>query len=455
MLEKLFHLTDRGSNVRTELIAGLTTFITMAYILFLAPNILSLGGMDKEAVLIATALGGGLVSIAVGLIANYPICFAPGVGLLAFYSFTVVLGMGIPWQTALGAVFISGLVFLALTVTHIRQLIIEAIPPSLKVAITVGIGLFISIIGLKLSGLMSIRLSLSPETLANVVTANGNFVPGASETLLELGVLTNPEHIMSIFAIVFTAILMARNVQGAMVIGILVTTVVGYASGVAVLPEQLSFLSLPDFSKAAIGELNISDAFHMGLVTIVFTFTFTELFDSMGTMIGTATKAGIADPKTGKFPGLGKALTTDAVGVCLGAFLGVSTVTAFVESTSGVSAGGKTGLTAVACGVLFFLSLLFAPLIGLVPGFATNAILILVGVLMMGAVKDIDFEDISEGFPAFMTIVMMPFTYSIANGIAAGLIFYPVMKVMTGRYKEVHPALYILALVVAVKYIWF
>ncbi len=455
MLEKLFHLTDRGSNVRTELIAGLTTFITMAYILFLAPNILSLGGMDKEAVLIATALGGGLVSIAVGLIANYPICFAPGVGLLAFYSFTVVLGMGIPWQTALGAVFISGLVFLALTVTHIRQLIIEAIPPSLKVAITVGIGLFISIIGLKLSGLMSIRLSLSPETLANVVTANGNFVPGASETLLELGVLTNPEHIMSIFAIVFTAILMARNVQGAMVIGILVTTVVGYASGVAVLPEQLSFLSLPDFSKAAIGELNISDAFHMGLVTIVFTFTFTELFDSMGTMIGTATKAGIADPKTGKFPGLGKALTTDAVGVCLGAFLGVSTVTAFVESTSGVSAGGKTGLTAVACGVLFFLSLLFAPLIGLVPGFATNAILILVGVLMMGAVKDIDFEDISEGFPAFMTIVMMPFTYSIANGIAARLIFYPVMKVMTGRYKEVHPALYILALVVAVKYIWF
>lgn len=455
MLEKWFHLSERSSDVRTEIIAGLTTFITMAYILFLAPNILSLGGMDKEAVLIATALGGGLVSIAVGFISNYPICFGPGVGLLAFYSFTVVLGMGIPWQTALGAVFISGLVFLVLTITHIRQWIIAAIPPSLKIAITVGIGLFISIIGLKLSGLMAIRLSLQPDTIQQVIQSHGNFVPGASETLLELGTITDPEHLLSLFAIIFSAILMARRVPGAMVIGILVTTVLGYATGVATLPEHFTLFSLPDFSKAAIGELNIADAFHMGLVTIVFTFTFTELFDSMGTMIGTATKAGIADPKTGKFPGLGRALTTDAVGVCLGAFLGVSTVTAFVESTSGVSVGGKTGLTAVVCGVLFILAILFSPLIALVPGFATNAILVLVGVLMMGAARQIDFDDMTEGLPAFMTIVMMPFTYSIANGIAAGLVCYPLMKVLTGRMKEVHPVLYVLAIVVIVKYVFF
>lgn len=359
MLEKLFALSERNTTVKGEIIAGLTTFITMAYILFLAPNLLSIAGMDKDAVLIATALGGGIVTIAMGLLVNYPICLAPGVGLLAFYTFTVVLGMGVAWQTALGAVFISGIVFLILTLTTVRQHIVEGIPASMKIAITVGIGLFITII------------------------------------------------------------------------------------------------AVPDFSKAAFFQLDIGSAMSMGLVTIIFSFTFVELFDSMGTLIGTATKAGIANPKEGKFPGLGKAMTVDAVGVSFGALLGASTITAFVESAAGVGAGGRTGLTAVTCGILFLLALLFAPLITLVPNCATAPILILVGALMMEPIRDIDFSDWTEAFPAFMVIALMPFTYSIANGVSAGLIMYPLLKIVAGRTKEVHWIMYPLAIIVLIRYIWY
>lgn len=455
MLEKLFALTERETSVKTEIIAGLTTFITMAYILFLAPNILGIAGMDKEAVLIATALGGGLVTIAMGLFVNYPICLAPGVGLLAFYAFTVVLGMHVPWQTALGAVFISGLVFLALTLTSIRQMIVEGIPASMKVAITVGIGLFITIIGLKLSGLMVINLSLSPDTLAKAVATQGHLTPGASETLLSLGDLRNPQTLLALFGLVFTALLMARNIQGALLLGVLATTILAYITGVEHLPTSFSVMSIPDFSKATFFALDIPGALHMGLVTIIFSFTFVELFDSMGTMIGTATKAKICDPATGKFPGLGKAMTVDALGVSFGSLLGTSTITAFVESASGVGAGGRTGLTAVTCGVLFLLSLFFAPLITLVPNCATSPVLILVGALMLDAIKAIDFSDWTEGFPAFLVIILMPFTYSIANGISAGLIAYPLMKLITGRAKEVNWILYVLALLVIIRYVWY
>lgn len=446
MLEKLFALSERNTTVKGEIIAGLTTFITMAYILFLAPNLLSIAGMDKDAVLIATALGGGIVTIAMGLLVNYPICLAPGVGLLAFYTFTVVLGMGVAWQTALGAVFISGIVFLILTLTTVRQHIVEGIPASMKIAITVGIGLFITIIGLKLSGLMAITLSLSPDSLAQVIATKGHSTPGSSETILTLGNLMDPQVALALFGLVFTALLMARNVQGSFIIGAVVTSILAYTTGNAQLPENFSIIAVPDFSKAAFFQLDIGSAMSMGLVTIIFSFTFVELFDSMGTLIGTATKAGIANPKEGKFPGLGKAMTVDAVGVSFGALLGASTITAFVESAAGVGAGGRTGLTAVTCGILFLLALLFAPLITLVPNCATAPILILVGALMMEPIRDIDFSDWTEAFPAFMVIALMPFTYSIANGISAGLIMYPLLKIVAGRTKEVHWIMYPLAL---------
>lgn len=455
MLEKLFALSERKTTVKGEIIAGLTTFITMAYILFLAPNLLSIAGMDKDAVLIATALGGGIITIAMGLIVNYPICLAPGVGLLAFYTFTVVLGMGVAWQTALGAVFISGIVFLILTLTTVRQHIVEGIPASMKIAITVGIGLFITIIGLKLSGLMAITLSLSPDSLAQVIATKGHSTPGSSETILTLGNLLDPQVALALFGLVFTALLMARNVQGSFIIGAVVTSILAYATGNAQLPENFSIIAVPDFSKAAFFQLDIGSAMSMGLVTIIFSFTFVELFDSMGTLIGTATKAGIANPKEGKFPGLGKAMTVDAVGVSFGALLGASTITAFVESAAGVGAGGRTGLTAVTCGILFLLALLFAPLITLVPNCATAPILILVGALMMEPIRDIDFSDWTEAFPAFMVIALMPFTYSIDNGVSAGLIMYPLLKIVAGRTKEVHWIMYPLAIIVLIRYIWY
>lgn len=455
MLEKLFALSERKTTVKGEIIAGLTTFITMAYILFLAPNLLSIAGMDKDAVLIATALGGGIITIAMGLIVNYPICLAPGVGLLAFYTFTVVLGMGVAWQTALGAVFISGIVFLILTLTTVRQHIVEGIPASMKIAITVGIGLFITIIGLKLSGLMAITLSLSPDSLAQVIATKGHSTPGSSETILTLGNLLDPQVALALFGLVFTALLMARNVQGSFIIGAVVTSILAYATGNAQLPENFSIIAVPDFSKAAFFQLDIGSAMSMGLVTIIFSFTFVELFDSMGTLIGTATKAGIANPKEGKFPGLGKAMTVDAVGVIFGALLGASTITAFVESAAGVGAGGRTGLTAVTCGILFLLALLFAPLITLVPNCATAPILILVGALMMEPIRDIDFSDWTEAFPTFMVIALMPFTYSIANGVSAGLIMYPLLKIVAGRTKEVHWIMYPLAIIVLIRYIWY
>ncbi len=454
MLEKLFALSERNTDVKTEIMAGITTFITMAYILFVAPSVLSAAGMDRNAVLIATCLGSGLVTIAMGVFVNYPICLAPGVGLIAFYSFTVVLGMQIPWQTALGAVFISGLVFMLLTVTHVRQLIIEGIPNSLKAAITVGIGLFITIIGLKMSGLMAIVLSLSPEALAQTVAGGGNFVAGTNDTLLALGALDNPRHLVTLFGLFFTAMLMGRNVNGSILIGILTTTAVAYASGVATLPENFTPFVLPDFSNNAFFELDIMGAVHMGLVTIIFTFTFVELFDSMGTMIGTATKAGLVDPKTGNFPGMGRALFVDAVGVSFGSLLGASTITAFVESAAGVGAGGRTGLTAVTCGVLFLISLFLAPIMLLIPDVATSQALILVGALMLEGVRQIDFSDFTEIFPAFLTIVMMPFTYSIANGISAGLVAYPLMKIAVGKHREVHPIVYILAALIVARYIF-
>ena len=453
MLERLFALSERKTDVKTEVLAGITTFMTMAYILFVNPSVLGAAGMDKASVLLATAIGAGIVTIMMGLFVNYPIALAPGMGLNAFYAFTVVIGMGVTWQVALGAVFISGIIFILLTVTQIRQLLVEGMPMSLKYAITVGIGLFITVIGLKISGLMSIRLSLIPPTLEKIVAGHGNGTPMYFETIIEMGKLADKEVLLAVFGIIFMAVLMARNIKGSMLIGIFTTTIVGIIMGVVKVPAGFSPVAFPDFSHNAFLALDIPGALNMGLMTIIFTFTFVELFDTMGTLVGTATKAGLID-KNGKFPGIGKAMMVDATGVSLGALLGTSTITAFVESAAGVGAGGRTGLTAITCGILFILALFFTPLVGLIPDAATAPALIIVGALMMEGVKKIDFSDFTEALPAFLTIALMPLTYSIANGISAGLVFYPLMKLVTGRPKEVHWIVYVLALLVVARYLF-
>lgn len=453
MLEKYFELSARKTDVKTEVMAGITTFMTMAYILFVNPSILGSAGMDKNAVLLATALGAGFVTIMMGVFVNYPIALAPGMGLNAFYAFTVILGMGVPWQVALGAVFISGIIFLILTVTKVRQLLVEGIPTSLKHAITVGIGLFITIIGLKLSGIMSIRLSLIPPTLEKIVAAKGNGTPMHFETILEMGKLADPSVLLAVFGLMLIAVLMARQVRGSMLIGILATTILGIMMGVVKVPAGFSPVAIPNFSKNAFLALDIMGALHMGLLTIIFTFTFVELFDTMGTLVGTATKAGLMD-KSGKFPGIGKAMLVDATGVSLGAMLGTSSITAYVESAAGIGAGGRTGLTAVVCGLLFILALFFTPLAGLIPDAATAPALIIVGALMMESVRHIEFDDFTESLPAFLTIALMPFTYSIANGISAGLVMYPLLKLISGRGREVHWIIYILAILVIARFIF-
>lgn len=453
MLEKYFELSARKTDVKTEVMAGITTFMTMAYILFVNPSILGSAGMDKNAVLLATALGAGIVTIMMGVVVNYPIALAPGMGLNAFYAFTVILGMGVPWQVALGAVFISGIIFIILTVTKVRQLLVEGIPTSLKHAITVGIGLFITIIGLKLSGLMSIRLSLIPPTLEKILAAKGNGTPMHFETIIEMGKLADPSILLAVFGLGLIAVLMARNVKGSMLIGILATTILGIMMGVVKVPAGFSPVAIPDFSKNAFLALDIWGALQMGLLTIIFTFTFVELFDTMGTLVGTATKAGLMD-KNGRFPGIGKAMLVDATGVSLGAMLGTSSITAYVESAAGIGAGGRTGLTAVVCGLLFILALFFTPLAGLIPDAATAPALIIVGALMMESVRHIDFSDFTESLPAFLTIALMPFTYSIANGISAGLVMYPLLKLISGRGREVHWIIYVLAVLVIVRFMF-
>ena len=453
MLEKLFELSARNTDVKTEVVAGITTFMTMAYILFVNPSILSAAGMDKNAVLLATAIGAGVVTIMMGVFVNYPIALAPGMGLNAFYAFTVVIGMGVPWEVALGAVFISGLIFILLTITRVRQLLVEGMPGSLKHAITVGIGLFITIIGLKLSGLMTIRLSLIPPTIENLITTKGNVTPAHFETIIEMGKLAHSEVLLTVFGLLFICVLMARNVKGSMLIGILVTTLLAIAMGVVKVPAGFSPVAMPDFSNNAFLALDIWGAINMGLLTIIFTFTFVELFDTMGTLVGTATKAKLMDKK-GNFPGIGKAMLVDATGVSLGAMLGTSTITAFVESAAGVGAGGRTGLTAVVCGFLLLMAMFFTPLVGLIPDAATAPALIIVGALMLESVRQIDFSDFTESVPAFLTIALMPFTYSFANGISAGLVVYPLLKLVTGRGREVHWIVYVLALLVILRYIF-
>ena len=453
MLEKLFRLTEYKTSVKTEIIAGVTTFMTMAYILFLNPNILSSTGMDKNAVFFATAISAGFVTIAMGLVANFPIALAPGMGLNALFATVALTGVGMPWRVALGAVFISGIIFIILTITKIRQILVIAVPNSLKRAITVGIGLFITIIGLKLAEIMVVTTSLIPPTLESITKSGGSALLKSFEWNIGMGSFHNPGMVLCVIGIAITSMLMARHIKGSLLIGIVLSTLIGIPLGVTVIPEHFAFFSLPDFSNLAVGELDILGALHMGIWTVVFTFTFVELFDTFGTLVGTANRAGLID-KEGNSPLIGKAMLVDAFGVSFGALMGTSTITAYVESAAGISEGGRTGLTAVTTGILFLLAILIAPLATMIPGAATAPALIIVGVLMASSVLDIDFSDFTEGFPAFITFVLMPFTYSIANGIAGGIVFYTLLKVGTGQAKKVHWMMYLLFAIVVSRFIF-
>ena len=415
-LDRFFKLSEKNTTVKTELLAGLTTFIALDYIIFVNPNILSEAGIPKEAAIASTIWIAALSTMVMGVFANYPVALAPGMGLNAFFAYYVCGTLGLHWTVALGAVFFSGVLFLILTISHIRQAIINAVPQNLRVAIGVGIGLFIAFIGLKGTGLI---------------------IPDKA-TFIGLGHVTNPTTLLSLFGLVLTGALMARNIQGSILIGIVATTVLSMVLGYSPVPHTLSDVistSLPHMGET-FGQLDIAGAWNYGIVSIIFTFTVVELFDNMGTLIGLTSKAKLIKPN-GEIENLDRALTTDAVGTICSSIFGTSTVTSYIESAAGIAAGGKTGLTAVTVSICFLIALLFAPLVGLVPGFATAPPLILVGALMMSEVGKINFVDFSDGLPAFLTIIMMPLTGSIANGFAFGFVSYVFMKTAVGKYKEV------------------
>lgn len=415
-LDRFFKLSEKNTTVKTELLAGLTTFIALAYIIFVNPNILSEAGIPKEAAIASTIWIAALSTMVMGVFANYPVALAPGMGLNAFFAYYVCGTLGLHWTVALGAVFFSGVLFLILTISHIRQAIINAVPQNLRVAIGVGIGLFIAFIGLKGTGLI---------------------IPDKA-TFIGLGHVTNPTTLLSLFGLVLTGALMARNIQGSILIGIVATTVLSMVLGYSPVLHTLSDVistSLPHMGET-FGQLDIAGAWNYGIVSIIFTFTVVELFDNMGTLIGLTSKAKLIKPN-GEIENLDRALTTDAVGTICSSIFGTSTVTSYIESAAGIAAGGKTGLTAVTVSICFLIALLFAPLVGLVPGFATAPPLILVGALMMSEVGKINFVDFSDGLPAFLTIIMMPLTGSIANGFAFGFVSYVFMKTAVGKYKEI------------------
>lgn len=436
-LDNYFKLTENKTDVKTEIIAGITTFITMAYILFVNPNILSATGMDFNSVFLATALSAAVGTFIMGFYANIPFAQAPGMGLNGFFAFSVVLGMGYTWQQALAIVFLSGILFILLTVTGARKAIINAIPASLKHAIGGGIGLFIALIGFQ----------------------NAGIVVHDENTLVALTRFDNPGVILAVIGLVITGILMVRKVKGAILIGIVITTLIGIPMGVTntAIDMALNLDISPTFMKMDFkGLLDAQGAGGLtasliSAITVIISFALVDMFDTIGTLIGTANRAGMLD-EDGNLRNMDKALLADAVATSAGAVLGTSTVTTYVESAAGVAEGGRTGLTAVTTGALFVLAVFLAPFALAIPSAATAPALIIVGVLMIGTIKQIDFDDFTEALPAFLTIAVMPFTYSIANGIAAGLIFYPIVKIITGKAKEVHPTVYILAILFILKF---
>ncbi|HLR34163.1 MAG TPA: NCS2 family permease [Tissierellales bacterium] len=428
-MENFFKLKEHGTDVKTEIVAGITTFMTMAYILAVNPLILSDAGMDKGGVFTATALASVIATLIMALYAKYPFALAPGMGLNAFFAYVVVLDMGYSWQFALTAVLIEGIIFILLSFVRAREAIFNAIPLNLKKSVSVGIGLFIAFIGLSNVGIVVV----------------GEGVP------LTLGNIKDPSVLLALIGIIIMGFLLAKKVKGALLIGIIATTIIGIPMGVTVTPEG-GIISLPPSLREVAFQFEWENIFTMDMLIVVFTFLFVDIFDTIGTLTGVASKANMLDEE-GKLPKVNEALLADAVGTVAGSCLGTSTVTTFVESASGVAEGGRTGLTALSTAGMFALSLLFAPLFIMVPSSATTPALILVGLFMMGPIKEIDFEDFTEAIPAFLTIIMMPLAYSIAEGIVFGLLSYVILKLITGKTKEISPTMYILAVLFIIRFI--
>lgn len=459
MLEKFFKLSDNGTDVKTEVMAGITTFMTMAYILAVNPSIMAAAGMDQGAVFTATALASLIGTLLMAFLANYPFALAPGMGLNAYFAYTVVLGMGYSWQVALTAVFAEGIIFIILSLTNVREAIFNAIPKNLKAAVSVGIGLFIAFIGLQ-----NAKIVIGGSTLLQLFSVeNYNLVNGVEASFQDVGITV----LLAIIGIIITGILVIRNIKGNILWGILITWVLGIIcqlAGLYVPNPELGFYGLlPDFSAGlsvpslapVFGKLDFDNVFSLNFIVVIFAFLFVDMFDTIGTLIGVSSKADMLDEE-GKLPHIKGALLADSIATTAGAVLGTSTTTTFVESASGVSEGGRTGLTAVTTAILFGLALFLSPIFLAIPSFATAPALVVVGFYMLTNVVNIDFNDMSEAIPCYICIIAMPFFYSISEGISMGVISYVALNLITGKVKEkkISILMYILAVLFILKYMF-
>ena len=428
VIERYFGIDGRNTTIKTEILAGLTTFLTMAYIIFVNPDMLAKAGMDKGAGFVATCLASALGCFLMGLIARLPVALAPGMGLNAFFTFTVVLGMGKSWQVALGAVFISGLLFVLISAFKLREWIINAIPYTLKQGIVAGIGAFLAFIALKSSGI----------------------IVASPATFVTMGKLTDFGPAMAILSFFLIVVFVQRKVPAAVMLSILIVTVISLLAGES---HYSGIVSMPPSIAPTFMQLDIAGALDVSMVSVIFAFLFVVLFDTSGTLIGVTKKAGLMSTD-GQIPNLGKALFADSTAAVAGSLLGTSSVTSYVESTAGVAAGGRTGLTAIVVGVLFLLALFFAPLAGMIPAYATAGAIFYVAVLMLFTLREIDWDDLTEASPVAVVLLLTPLTFSIADGIALGFITYTIAKLVSGRYKEVSPAVWVLTVILLAKLIF-
>lgn len=428
LLQKVFKLEENNTDTKTEVMAGITTFMTMAYILVVNPSILSQTGMDQGAVFVATALSAAIATFVMGILANYPIALAPGMGLNVFFANTIVLQMGYSWQFALMAVFIEGIIFILITVTNLREKIIECIPMNLKYAVTAGVGLFIAYVGLQNAS----------------VIADG-----------ALGNMHDPLVILTLVGLLVTGVLVAKNKKGALLISIVLISAVGMISGLVALPKGIMSLSIPSLKPIFLQafSVDVHEIFSLNMLVAVFTLLFVDLFDTVGCLVGVAEKGNLLD-EDGNIPRVKEAMLADAIGTTTGALLGTSTVTSFIESASGIGEGGRTGLTAITTGTLFILSLFFAPLFVAIPTQATSAVLVIVGVMMAGSLNNIDFSDFTNAIPAFVTFLFMPLMNSIGDGIIFGILSYTILKLITNKRDEVNISMIILSILFIIKFIF-
>ncbi|OIQ25773.1 NCS2 family permease [uncultured Vibrio sp.] len=426
MLERLFKLSEHGTNVKTEVIAGVTTFLTMAYIIFVNPAMLADAGMDHGAVFVATCLAAAIGCFIMGFVANYPIAQAPGMGLNAFFTYAVVLGMGYTWQVALAAVFVSGVLFILLSIFKIREWIINSIPMSLRTGISAGIGLFLAFIGLK----------------------NAGIVVDNPATLVSMGDITSLQAVLAAVGFFLTIALVHRGLKGAVMVAILAVTALGLVFGDV---QWGGIMSAPPSIAPTFMQLDFSAVFEIGMISVVFAFLFVDLFDTAGTLVGVAQKADLID-KNGKIPRLNRALLADSTATSAGALLGTSNTTSYIESVAGVAAGGRTGLTAVVVGILFLLALFFSPLAGMIPAYATAGALFYVAILMLSGLVSIDWRDLTEAAPVVVTCLLMPLTFSIAEGIALGFISYAAIKAMSGKARDVSLSVWVMSAIFIIKY---